>query len=326
MKTAVTGASGRIGLPLVEALLAAGHEVRVLSHRKTTVFEHLPVEMIQGSVLERADMDRLVQDCEVVFHLAAVVSIRSGKNEFMRRVNIEGTHNVLDAAHRHDVRRVVYFSTIHAFSETGPDDPFDETRPLALDCRMAYSRSKAEALQQAFQFAAAKSLEIIALCPTSVIGPFDHEPSLSGRMFIDFDRGKIPLLAPGGFDWVDVRDVINAAVAAMHRGKSGQAYLLSGSYATLPMIARMACVHTGKPVPQRVAPYRLLRTIAPLAEIFARITGADPLFTRDAIVTLRNGSKYVSSEKARRELGYQSRPLEETIADAYRWFEQNNYL
>lgn len=326
MKTAITGASGRIGNLLVRRLLENGHEVRALVHRQSAGLEHLPVEIVRGDILDPSGLDRLTRDCEVIFHLAAVVSVGSAMTERLRRVNIEGTRRVLEAARRQNARRVVYFSTVHAFLEDGPELPFDETRPLALDTRMAYSRTKAEALRMALQFSDENSPEVVALCPTAVIGPDDPEPSLSGQMLIDFYRGNIPLLVPGGFDWVDVRDVAEGALAAMRRGRNGHAYLLGGNYATMSGIAAMIGDITGRPVPRRIAPYGLLRMAAPLAEAYSRMTGARPRFTRDALITLRRGSRFVSSEKARRELGYRSRPLRDTIADAYQWFAQHNYL
>ncbi len=326
MKIAVTGASGRIGNLLVRRLTEAGHMVRVLVHRETRGLRDLPVETIHGSILNPHDLDRLIQDSEVVFHLAAVVSIRSGMSEKLRRVNIEGARYVLESALLHGVRRVVSFSTVHAFHEGTPDTVFDESRPLALDAEMAYSRTKAEALQMTLQFARDKNLEVLALCPTAVLGPYDYEPSLSGKMLIDFYKQRIPVLAPGGFDWVDVRDVTDAAIAALHKGRSGEAYLLSGHYATVRDMAALCSAATGKSAPGWVMPYPLLRLGAPFVEGLSLLTNTRPFYTRDAINTLKNGSKFVSSEKARRELGYHSRPLEETIADAYDWFAKQNYL
>lgn len=326
MKTAITGASGRIGNLLLKMLVENGHDVRVLAHRNRDGFEKLPVEIVGGSILEPPDLDRLTKDCDVIFHLAAVISIRGGFSEHLRKVNIAGTQNLLEAARRQNVRRVVSFGSVHAFSEDEPDTPFDETRPLALHAPMAYSRTKAEALDLTLRFAKENGPEVIALCPTSVLGPFDPEPSLSGQMLIDFYKGNIPMLAPGGFDWVDVRDVVAGALSAMHSGRSGEAYLLSGRYATMSDIVRIIGDVTGRPVPKHVAPYLLLRAVAPLVEVFSRITGTQPRFTRDAVVTLRRGSRFVSSEKARKDLGYTSRPLEDTIADAYQWFAQHNYL
>jgi dihydroflavonol-4-reductase len=191
---------------------------------------------------------------------------------------------------------------------------------------MAYDRSKAEALSFSLQFATQNTLEVLSLCPTSVIGPFDFEPSLSGQMFLDLYHQKVPLLVAGGFDWCDVRDIAGAAVSALQSGRSGEAYLLPGRYATLLEMAQIAGDITGKSMPTRVAPDALLRFGAPFVAAWANLFGKHPLYTNEALDTVRDGSKYISGKKAAQELGYSARPLETTIADTYQWFEQNGYL
>ncbi len=326
MKIALTGASGRIGNVVVRQLLEAGHEVRVLQRRESRALAGLPLERIPGDLFDPGALALLVKDCEAMIHMAAVVSVQGSMGGKVHRTNVDGTKHVLETAQNQGVRRVVCFSSIHAFNQLPKDSTLDETRPLALQSRMAYDRSKAEALAFTQQFEANNSLEVVSLCPTSVIGPFDFEPSLSGQMFLDFYRQKIPLLVPGGFDWCDVRDVAAAAVSALHRGRSGEAYLLSGQYVTLLEMAQIVRNIIGKPTPTRVAPNGLLRLGVPFVEVFAKISGNRPLYTSEALDTLRDGSKHISSEKAQLELGYTARPLEITVADAYNWFEKNGYL
>lgn len=326
MKIAITGASGRIGNVLVRRLLEEGHEVRALVRRESKALEGLPLQQVQGDVLDPAALTELTQGCEALFHLAALISIQGGMNGLVRRINVEGTRKVLKISLQQNIRRMVYFGSVHAFSEFPLDVPFDETRPLAFQSSMAYNQTKAEALEMALRFAAEKKMEVLALCPTGVLGPFDFEPSLSGQMLLDFYRRKIPMLVPGGFDWVDVRDVVEAAIAALQKGRSGEAYLLSGTYVTMPELAGMIGNLTGKPVPQFVAPGWLLRALLPFVKAYSKITDTQPLYTSESLDTLRYGSKMISSEKAMRELGYSARPLEGTIADAYDWFGQNGYL
>ena len=326
MKIALTGAAGRIGNVLVRKLLDAGHDLRVLVRRQDRSLAGLPLERVPGDLLDPAAVARLTEDCEVLYHLAAVVSIQGGLNGAVHRTNVDGTRLVLETARQQGVRRMVYFSTFHVFSGIPADQPLDETRPLDSQTRMAYTRSKAEALETALAFSRNNDLEVIALCPTGVLGPSDYAPSPAGQMLLDFYRGKIPVLVPGGVDWVDVRDVADAAVAALHRGRSGEAYILSGRYASVAELARIIGRVTGRPMPRFTAPEWLLRAGLPFAAGYARLTGTRPLYTRESIDTLRDGAKIVSCDKARRELGYSTRPLEDTIADAYAWFEQNGYL
>lgn len=326
MKIAVTGASGRIGNVVVRQLLEAGHELRILQRRDSKALAGLPLERIFGDLFDPSALSGLTRDCEVLIHLAALISVQGGLAGKVHQVNMEGTRLALEAAQNQGLRRAICFSSIHAFSQLPQDLVLDETRPLAFHSAMAYDRSKAAALAFAQAFAAKNSLEVIALCPTSVIGPFDFGPSLSGQMFLDFYRQKIPMLAPGGFDWCDVRDIAAAAVSALHGARSGEAYLLPGHYATLPEIAAIVRHITGKATPTRVAPNALLRLGIPFIQALAKITGKHPLYTKEALDTLRDGAKQISGEKARYELGYSARSLETTIADTYEWFKQNGYL
>lgn len=326
MKIAVTGASGRIGNVLVRRLLEEGHELRVLVRRESKALAGLLVQEVQGNVLDETALTELTKGCEVLYHLAAIISIQGGKGGEVRKVNVEGTRKVLEISSKQGVRRVVYFSSVHAFSEFPLDAPFDETRPLAFHSRMVYDQTKAEAMELALRFAAENRLEVLALCPTAVIGPFDFEPSLTGQMLLDFYRGKIPVLVPGGFDWVDVRDVADAAVAALQKGRTGEAYLLSGEYIPVAGLAGLVHKITGKPVPEFTAPDWLLRLGLPFVNAYSKLTARPPLYTGEALDTLLYGSELISSEKARRELGYSARPLEDTIAEAYDWFWQNGYL
>lgn len=326
MKIAVTGASGRIGNVLVRRLLEEGHELRVLARRESRALAGLPVQWVRGDVFNGEALAELEEGCEALYHLAAVISIQGGKGGEVRRVNVEGTRKVLDVSRIQGVRRVICFSSVHAFSEFPLDAPFDETRPLAFHSRMVYDQTKAEAMDLALRFSAGNHLEVLALCPTAVIGPLDFEPSLSGQMLLDFYRGKIPMLVPGGFDWVDVRDVADAAVAALQKGRSGEAYLLPGEYVTVAGLAGLVHKVTGKSVPKFTAPDWMLRLGLPFVHGYSKLTGTTPLYTGEALDTLRYGSKLISSEKARRELGYSARPLETTIADSYDWFGQNGYL
>jgi dihydroflavonol-4-reductase len=327
MKVAVTGASGRIGNVVVRKLIESGHEVRVLVRRDDDrALAGLAPDRVRGDVFDEDALRALARGCEVLYHLAAVVSIHGDSDGRVRRTNVDGTRKVLEISRECSIRRVVYFSTFHVFSEFPQDEPLDETRPLAFRSNMAYTRTKAESLQWALDFSRQTGIEVVALCPTGVLGPFDFAPSPAGQMLLDFYRGKIPLLPPGGVDWVDVRDVADAAVAALNKGRGGEAYILSGQYARVSDLARCIGAVTQRPVPGHVAPDWLLRAALPFVAFYARISGKQPLFTTESLDTLRDGARVVSSEKARRELGYAARPIEDSIRDAYNWFKTNGYL
>jgi dihydroflavonol-4-reductase len=173
---------------------------------------------------------------------------------------------------------------------------------------------------------AMKGLNVIVLNPTAVIGPNDYRPSLLGKAMIRFAQGRIPALVNGGYDWVDVRDIVNATLAALTQGEPGSKYMLSGHWKSMKELGE-AIYHAGgaKP-PVFMAPFSLALAGAGILNIMTSGRGEAKLFTPVSLVSLRHGHRNISHEKAGRQLGYHPRPFEETVADTVRWFKANNYF
>jgi nucleoside-diphosphate-sugar epimerase len=315
----VTGASGHVGCNLVRALFAEGKPVRALVHEGGRALDGVAVEKVHGDVLDPASIDRAFAGAELVFHLAARISITGDPDGRVRAVNVDGTRNVMAAARRAGVRRVVHMSSIHALAPTPRELPIDEERPLyETDDALAYERSKA-AGEREVQAAVAAGLDAVVVNPTAVIGPFDFSLSATGAALIEMYHGRIPALVDGGFDWVDVRDVVAGAIAAAEKGRKGERYLLSGTWAPVRELAEAMARATGRRAPRFTSPMWLARASAPLAELYSRASGKRALFTGEALKALRNW-RSVSHAKATRELGYQPRPLDATMADTFAWF------
>jgi dihydroflavonol-4-reductase len=314
MNIAVTGANGHIGAALCRRLIDDGHHVRVLIFRDDRALAGLPVEKITGSVTDGASLDRLCRDVEIVYHLAAVISIQGDQDGSVAQTNLEGTRQVVEACLRAGVRRLVHFSSIHAYRMPPFDQILDETTPL-IESGYAYEQSKSAAQRLVMQAVEQRGLNAVSLNPTSVLGPWDVKPSLQGKMLIDLCHGRIPVLPPGGYDWVDNRDIAEAAVAAMDCGEKGNSYLLPGQFATVKQLVEFVGKITGKPMPKHTLPFWLMDGMAPLAEAWGRLTRRPPVLTKEAIDHLRLGHPKVSGQKAMRELGYHPRSLEETLRD-----------
>lgn len=318
MKISITGASGHIGANLCRESLRQGHLLKVLVNRYTDSLEGLELELIRGSLLDTAALEKLAEGAEIFIHLAASISI-NGKKELVD-TNYQGTLNVIDAVRKTGVKRLIYFSSIHALSPFPLEELLDETRKLALDDPMLYSRSKAMA-EKAVREAAEEGMDAVIINPTSVIGPNDFKPSLIGQAIIQLYTGKIPALIPGGYDWVDVRDVVSGTIAAMEKGRIGESYLLSGHFVSLPELYGM--IRTSK-LP--VIPFWLAEVGVPFLKAWAWISRSTPLYTRESVEILKTGHRNISSRKAEAELGYHSRPFEETLRDTLDWFMENGYL
>jgi dihydroflavonol-4-reductase len=325
MNIAVTGASGHIGVNLCRALTAQGHSVRVLIHHDDRVLLQAGLERADGDVLDRNSLNRLLRDIEVAFHLAAVISIRVKSKSELFANNVQGTRNLLHAARETGVRRVIHFSSIHALDPQPSDEILDENRPLAFRDRLAYSRSKALA-EEAAQEAVAAGQDVVVLNPTAVLGPDDFSPSLMGKALIAMYLGKLPALIRGGYDWVDVRDVVDASLSAVRRGRAGTRYLLSGHWRTIRELAASLHDLGGYPPPRLTCPVGLARWGLPFLRLHGRLAGTEPLYTRNSLHILQHSPRRVSRARAERELDFSPRPLDETLKDTLNWFRNHGYL
>jgi dihydroflavonol-4-reductase len=324
-RVVVTGASGHIGGNLVRALVARGTRPRVLVHEDSRALAGLDVEVIAGDVLDAPSLAHAFEDVDVVYHLAARISLVERDEPLTRAVNVDGTRNVVEACLAASVRRLVHFSSIHALSTHPVDAPVDELRPLVeREPVPHYDRSKADGEREVLA-GVARGLDAVIVNPTGVIGPHDHRPSHMGEVFVDLYHRRLSGLVVGGFDWVDVRDVVAGALVAADRGRCGERYLLAGHRATMRELAGLVEELTGRRAPRMVAPMWLARAAVPFATAIARLTRGRPRLTSASLHALRNHRAVVHA-KATSELAYTPRPLRESVADTLAWFDTAGLL
>jgi dihydroflavonol-4-reductase len=319
MTAAVTGATGHLGANLVRALLAKNRPVRCLVHVNTAPLDGLDVELFHGDIADVASLVDAFRGTDVVYHLAAAISLSMRDWPKLEAINVTGTRNVIEACRRAGVRRLVHFSSIHALVQEPLSVPVDEAR--ALVCKKScppYDLSKAAA-ETLVRQAVAQGLDAVVVNPTGVIGPYDFEPSHMGEAILSMAQNRLPALVGGGFDWVDARDVAAGAIAAADRAPSGAGYLLSGHWVSVCDIAGMISQFTHAAEKRFVCPLWLARLSAPVIESAGRWRGKRPLYTRVSLRNL-NGNRNISHARATRELGFQPRPFRETLEDTLRWF------
>ncbi|MCB1494469.1 MAG: NAD-dependent epimerase/dehydratase family protein [Bauldia sp.] len=321
MHIAVTGATGHLGANLVRLLLADGHAVRALHHStaRSEALEGLAVERMACDVCDPATLAPAFAGIDVVFHLAGLISIRGDPDGRVMRTNVEGTRNVVASCLDSDVGRLVHFSSIHALRTTRTDGVIDESAPPADATSFRYDQSKALGEGEVLA-GVEKGLDAVILNPTGVIGPYDFVPSRAGAMLRALFSGRMPLLVEGGFDWVDARDVCRAACDAIHRGRRGERYLLSGHWASFGELGGLCGDIAKRPVRRRVVPAGIARLGLPFSLLSARLTGGEPLFTAESLAIVTHGSRNCSNAKAKRQLGYRPRALAETLRDTHAWF------
>lgn len=324
MKTLVTGAGGFIGSAVVRALLAEGRAVRatLAPGESSANVDGLDVERVTVDVCDRAAVAAAVRGCDVVYHLAAIYSLWLPDESVIFRVNVEGTKNVLGAAAKAGVRRVVHTSSIAAIGVPPPGQLADE-RFVWNHWRggSAYIRSKYLSDLDA-QRAAADGVPVVIVCPAFPFGERDRGPTPTGRFIVEALAGRVPGYTEGGFCAVDVDDVAACHLAAEARGRIGERYIAGSHNVTYREFFAAVTRIAGLPPIRRRLPNAAVLAGAWLAERWAEHGGPPPRITskaaRYALATV-----WYDGEKARRELGMPRTPLDETIAKAVRWFRAN---
>jgi len=319
----VTGATGHIGNVLIRELTAKREKVRAVvpPREDTSPLEGLQVDLIEGDVRNIDSLIRAFEGCDIVYHLAGIISIVPGKRNLMHQVNVEGARNVVEACLSTGVKRFIYASSIHAIAEPPHGTTIDETLPFDPDRTIGdYGRSKALAAREVLK-GIRKGLNAVIVCPTGVTGPYDYKVSEMGQLIMDFLERKLKAYVAGSYDFVDVRDVARGHILACKKGEAGQTYILSGERITVAELLSTLEEITGVKAPSLKMPRRLARAVGILASPYYWLTKTRPLFTAYSIDVLASNS-LVSSEKARRELGYSSRPLKESIQNAIEWFKE----
>lgn len=325
MTVVVTGASGHIGATLTRALLADGRRVRALVHDEAAGLDGLDVERVQGDVRDPASLRRAFAGADVVYHLAARITLVTSDADEVFAINVDGPRNVCEAALNAGVRRLVHFSSIHAFDDCPRDVPMDEKRPPAHGPGFpVYDRSKAAGQDHVLE-AVSRGLDAVIVNPSGVVGPGDYRMSAMGQVFLDLWHGRMPALVEGGFNWVDVRDVVQSAMAAETRGRTGERYLLPGHWVSVRDVARTVTEVTGRRTPRLVTPMWLARASVPFIAAFSAVLRRKPLYTAASLRALRQ-NRVVLGAKAAEELGHAPRPFSESVRDVYEWFEKAGYL
>lgn len=320
--TAVTGAAGLVGGNLVRTLLAEGRIVRALVHHDTRALTGLNVEVVNVDITDINTLIGALSGAQVVYHLAGFISLRMDTWDEVAPVNITGTRNIVQACLRCGVTRLVHFGSAQSLRQEPFDEPLDENRPpINENSASPYDRSKAAA-EQAVAEGIAQGLDSVSILPTAVVGPWDFRPSYFGQALLKLATGKIPALMEGGYDWVDVRDVVAGAIQAEKTAAPSSRYILGGHWHSLSEVAQMVQALTGCPPPRLVFPLWLAQLGEPLLVHFARFSGSEPLYTRAVLNALRS-NRNVDHSRATRDLGYSPRPFLATIKDTLAWMNEN---
>jgi len=320
----VTGGTGLVGNNVIRMLLDRRLRVRALARGQSDgrPLAGLAVQRAAGDVTDPDAVAKAVAGARVVVHSAAIVHVGWRKLEEMRRVNVEGTRLVAEAARRQGAR-LIHVSSVDALGLTADGRPADEETPMGgmVECPYVVTKRAAE---QAVLDEVERGLDAVIVNPVFMLGPWDWKPS-SGRMLLEVGSGRGLLAPPGSNDFVDVRDVAAGIIAAVTAGRRGQRYILGGHPLRYVDAWRMFAKVAGRRPPRGEAPPGVVRMAGRIGDLIARCLGHEgPVNSAATGMSMLNHN--FDCSRAKRELGYTIRPLESTIEESWNWFIAKGYV
>jgi dihydroflavonol-4-reductase len=320
--TLVTGASGFVGWHVARLLREAGHPVKALV-RPTSGVRQLDVERMEGDLRDRTSLDQAVRGCALVFHVAADYRLWAKDPRELYHSNVDGTRNLLEACESAGVERVVYTSTVGCIG-VPRDGIGDENHPVTLG-EMAghYKRSKFLAERIALDFS--KRIDLVVVNPTAPVGDHDFKPTPTGKILVDYLRGKMPAFVDTGLNLVDVGDVAQGHLLAAGKGRRGERYILGCENLTLARILEHLAGITGGRAPRVRLPLWVAWAAGAVSTGWAEVTGQPPRVPLEG-VRMATKKMFVSHTKATSELGYSPGPVDAALRNAVEWFRSEGVV
>ncbi len=322
MMILITGATGYIGNVLTSELFRRGYKdlrLFVAENEDISHVKEYAKEIIYGDIRDLFAVKRAVLGCEYVFHLAGLVKLNGIRNKNLFEINVNGTHNIVEACLEKEVKRLVYVSSVHALKEPPAGKDMDESFDNNLkNLTGAYARSKAMATMEVLN-GIQKGLDAVIVFPSGIIGPYDYRHSHTGdaiKMFIN--AKKTQYYFDGAYDFVDVRDVADGLIKAWKKGEKGQGYIISGSRIKLDEILDEVEANTGKKLKRKKVNIFFVKLGAFFAPLYYALLGKRPLFSKYSVDVLMSNYN-ISNIKAKNKLGFSPRPIKETIRDMVKW-------
>lgn len=326
-KVFVTGATGFIGASLVRELLVRGCEVKALirpdSDRRN--LRGLDIELCPGDLRDSPSLERGLACCDTLFHAAADYRLWTKNPAAMYAVNVQGTRNILEAALKLGVSKVVYTSSVGTLGNPGDGTPGKEDTPVSFaDMVGHYKKSKFLAEREAEAFIP-RGLPLVIVNPSTPVGPLDIKPTPTGKIIVDFLNRKMPAYLDTGLNIIDVEDCARGHILAATRGRVGEKYILGNENLTLRQIFELLEDISGIRSPKVRLPYKPILVAAYINEVISQLTGKEPLIPL-AGVRMARKFMFFDSSKAVSQLGLPRQPVKVSLQKAVDWFRSEGYV
>jgi dihydroflavonol-4-reductase len=327
-KILVTGGSGFVGSHLVRALLSRGEDVRCLVRESSRLdnLKDLPVEFAYGDLRDTDSLGKAMKGCKRLYHCAADYRLWAKDPSELYESNVNGTRNIMQAAFNAGVDRVIYTSTVGALGLNDDGTPASEETPVALEDMIGhYKRSKFLAEREVENFIAG-GLPVVIVSPSTPVGELDIKPTPTGKIIVDFLRGKMFGFVDTGMNLIDVRDVAEGHILAAERGKPGEKYILGNRNLTLKEIFDLLAEITGLASPKMRVPNLVAETYARVENFWSiKIAKREPFAPLES-VKMSQHKMWFDSTKAVRELGLPQHAIESALRRAVNWFQKQGYV
>ena len=320
----LTGATGHVGFAVLKELQNyTDRETRILLRKDPGYFEGLTCTKVKGDITDYDSLLEAFKGCDTVYHVAGCVEIKPGNEDFVYKVNVTGTENVIKACRETGVKKLVYMSSVDTYLPLPDNQVMTEIYEYNPDVlEGAYAKTKAEATAKVLKANEPGVLETVVCQPSACMGPYDFKVSSIGSMVRMFSSGKFPItMTFGAYNFVDVRDVALGTIAAGDRDTAGQVYLLCNKSCSVDEFIRLLAEVSGNKPPRIKLGKGIIDLAAPIMEVFYKVSGQSPIFTRYAVRKLVSNCNF-SYEKAHKELDYNPRPLRDSLRDSLQWIKE----
>lgn len=324
----ITGANGFLGNNIVRALNQKSDcQIRALvsSLKRADALKDLKCQIFEGDITKPETLNEIFSvpaGAKVyVIHCAAIVYIKSKPNPVVREVNVLGTKHIVEKTLTIG-GKMIYVNSVHAIPELPHGEIMKEITNFDPEkVEGIYAKSKAEAAKYVLNAVKTRGLDACIVHPSGIIGPYDFKTSHLTQLITDTATGRLKAGVKGGYDFVDVRDVVAGILSACVYGKAGECYILSGHYISIPELLQMIAQATGRKPIKTFLPLWLAKISAPPSEIYYNLKKQPPLYTKYSLYTLESNANF-SHTKATQELNYHVRPPQTTINDTVAWLKQ----